>query len=92
MPQRIVFNISFALIVHILVMFEVSIPRSKHLYAGLTNPVEQSSSSEHCRSTSQEIPRVSWKMNVHYHFHKIPLLDSIMKSTPVGTLPPYMPR
>jgi len=65
---------------HILVRFEVFITSSKHLYAGLTNPVEQGSSSEHCSSTSQEIPRVSWKMNVHYRFQKIPLLDRIMKN------------
>jgi len=62
MPHSTVFNVSSALIVHILVRFEVFIPSSKHIYAGLTNPVEQSSSSEHCRSTSQEIPPVSWFM------------------------------
>jgi hypothetical protein len=80
MPQSTVFNVSSVLIVHILVMFEAFIPSSKHLYAGLTNPAEQSSSSEYCRPTSQEIPRVTWEKNVHYHLHKIPLLDSIMKN------------
>jgi hypothetical protein len=66
MPQSTVFNVSSALIVHTLFMFHVFIPDSKHLCAGLTNPVEQSSSSEHCKSAREEIPRVSWKMNVHY--------------------------
>jgi len=74
-----VFIVSSALIVHIFVMFEVFIPSSKNLYAGLTNPAEQSSSSESCVSTSQEISCVSWKMNVHYRFHKIPLLEGIIK-------------
>ena len=82
MAHSTVFNISPALIVHILFMFEVFTPSSKNIYAGLTNPVEQSSSSEHCRSTNQEIPRVSWKVNVHYSFHKIPLLDGIIKNYP----------
>jgi hypothetical protein len=48
-------------------------------YAGLTNHVEQSSTSKHCVLTSQEITPVSWEKNVHYRVHKIPLLNGIMK-------------
>ena len=41
MPHSTVFNVSSAMTVHILVMFEVFIASSKYIYAGLTNPVEQ---------------------------------------------------
>ena len=48
-------------------------------WAGIVNPVDQSTSWEiNSSSASQDIPRISWNLKLHYHMRKTPWLNHII--------------
>jgi hypothetical protein len=56
--------------------------------------MEQSPSGEAISySASQEISRLLWNREVHYHVHNsLPLVRTLRQLSPVHTLPPYFPK
>jgi len=44
----------------------------------LTNSMEQSPSETNIHTASQEIPLLSWNLNVHYYVHQTPLMHPIL--------------
>jgi len=69
----------------------IKIPMKNHRQRGLTNSKEWRHSWEviSC-SASQEITNFLWNLNVHYHVHKSPPLDFVVKQmNPVHILKPH---
>jgi len=77
---------------HILVILSFLIRRYITCAIYITNSMEQSPSSElNTYSGSEEIARLLWNPNVHYHVHNsLSLFPILRHMTPVHTFPPCL--